>query len=69
VPAARSESPYEAVGSSGGARVGYANPVDAFIGHGGCDDHEWINKIVIGPAETATSTTETQPHSQPPASG
>ncbi|MFD7534014.1 SGNH/GDSL hydrolase family protein [Streptomyces sp. NPDC059819] len=29
--------------------VEYANPVDAFVGHGGCDDPEWINKIVIGP--------------------
>jgi hypothetical protein len=30
-------------------KVDYANPVDAFVGHGGCDDPEWINKIVIGP--------------------
>ncbi|MFC9246570.1 hypothetical protein ACFT7S_22045 [Streptomyces sp. NPDC057136] len=26
-----------------------ANPVSAFVGHGGCDDPEWINKVVIGP--------------------
>jgi hypothetical protein len=30
-------------------KVEYANPVSAFVGHGGCDDPEWINKIVIGP--------------------
>ncbi|MDV5146380.1 SGNH/GDSL hydrolase family protein [Streptomyces sp. SBC-4] len=30
-------------------KIQYANPVDAFVGHGGCDDPEWINKIVIGP--------------------
>ncbi|MFE7358681.1 hypothetical protein ACFU8Q_37750 [Streptomyces sp. NPDC057543] len=30
-------------------KIEYANPVDAFVGHGGCDDPEWINKIVIGP--------------------
>ncbi|MFC5240572.1 SGNH/GDSL hydrolase family protein [Streptomyces atrovirens] len=30
-------------------RIQYADPVSAFVGHGGCDDPEWINKIVIGP--------------------
>ncbi|WP_328941766.1 hypothetical protein OG259_08960 [Streptomyces sp. NBC_00250] len=30
-------------------KIQYANPVDAFVGHGGCDEPEWINKIVIGP--------------------
>ncbi|MFE7409913.1 SGNH/GDSL hydrolase family protein [Streptomyces laurentii] len=35
--------------SSQKLRVQYANPVDAFVGHGGCDDPEWINKIVVGP--------------------
>ncbi|WNI22736.1 GDSL-type esterase/lipase family protein [Streptomyces sp. ITFR-16] len=30
-------------------KVEYANPVDAFVGHGGCDDPEWINKVVTGP--------------------
>ncbi|WP_282692808.1 SGNH/GDSL hydrolase family protein [Streptomyces sp. CC208A] len=30
-------------------KIQYANPVNAFVGHGGCDDPEWINKIVIGP--------------------
>jgi hypothetical protein len=30
-------------------KVDYANPVADFVGHGGCDDPEWINKIVIGP--------------------
>ncbi|WP_319685532.1 SGNH/GDSL hydrolase family protein [Streptomyces sp. ME19-01-6] len=32
-----------------GLRVSYANPVDPFVGHGGCDSEEWINKIVLGP--------------------
>jgi len=27
----------------------YANPVADFVGHAGCDDPEWINKIVTGP--------------------
>ncbi|MGJ5898374.1 GDSL-type esterase/lipase family protein [Streptomyces niveiscabiei] len=30
-------------------KVQYADPVGAFVGHSGCDDPEWINKIVIGP--------------------
>ncbi|MEV2255869.1 transglycosylase SLT domain-containing protein [Streptomyces sp. NPDC050147] len=30
-------------------KVEFADPVNAFVGHGGCDDPEWINKIVIGP--------------------
>ncbi|MFI6583016.1 hypothetical protein [Embleya sp. NPDC050493] len=30
-------------------KIAYANPVDAFVGHSGCDDPEWINKVVIGP--------------------
>lgn len=30
-------------------KVDYANPVDDFVGHSGCDDPEWINKIVTGP--------------------
>ncbi|MFC8360245.1 SGNH/GDSL hydrolase family protein [Streptomyces griseorubiginosus] len=30
-------------------KVQYANPVSSFVGHGGCDDPEWINKIVLGP--------------------
>ncbi|MEU5343583.1 MULTISPECIES: SGNH/GDSL hydrolase family protein [unclassified Streptomyces] len=30
-------------------KVDYADPVNAFVGHSGCDDPEWINKIVIGP--------------------
>ncbi|MFC8508527.1 hypothetical protein ACFU3J_24430 [Streptomyces sp. NPDC057411] len=30
-------------------KIQYANPVDAFVGHGGCDTPEWINKIVMGP--------------------
>ncbi|ALO09064.1 Tat pathway signal sequence domain protein [Streptomyces venezuelae] len=30
-------------------KIQYANPVGAFVGHGGCDNPEWINKIVIGP--------------------
>ncbi|MFF5619590.1 golvesin C-terminal-like domain-containing protein [[Kitasatospora] papulosa] len=34
---------------AGGMKIAYANPVDAFVGHAGCDDPEWINKIVIGP--------------------
>ncbi|MFJ6565875.1 SGNH/GDSL hydrolase family protein [Streptomyces sp. NPDC091292] len=34
---------------AGKLKVEYADPVDAFVGHGGCDDPEWINKIVIGP--------------------
>lgn len=29
--------------------MSYANPIDAFVGHGGCDSDEWINKIVLGP--------------------
>ncbi|MEU8676065.1 hypothetical protein [Streptomyces sp. NPDC048560] len=32
-----------------GVKIDYANPVSAFVGHGGCDDPEWINKVVIGP--------------------
>ncbi len=32
-----------------GMKVQYANPVDAFVGHGGCDNPEWINKFVAGP--------------------
>jgi hypothetical protein len=32
-----------------GIKVDFANPIPAFVGHGGCDDPEWINKIVIGP--------------------
>ncbi|MFE4591155.1 SGNH/GDSL hydrolase family protein [Streptomyces laurentii] len=28
--------------SSQKLRVQYANPVDAFVGHGGCDDPEWM---------------------------
>ncbi|SNX64658.1 hypothetical protein SAMN06272735_6486 [Streptomyces sp. TLI_55] len=32
-----------------GYDVSYANPVSAFVGHGGCDSDEWINKIVLGP--------------------
>jgi hypothetical protein len=32
-----------------GIKVDYANPIPAFVGHGGCDDPEWINKIVLGP--------------------
>lgn len=32
-----------------GLDVGYVNPVSAFVGHGGCDSDEWINKIVLGP--------------------
>lgn len=32
-----------------GWNIAYANPVQAFTGHGGCDDPEWINKIVVGP--------------------
>jgi hypothetical protein len=31
------------------AKIEYADPVSAFVGHSGCDDPEWINKIVIGP--------------------
>ncbi|MFI6625247.1 SGNH/GDSL hydrolase family protein [Streptomyces sp. NPDC050528] len=34
---------------AGGTDVSYASPVDAFVGHGGCDSDEWINKIVLGP--------------------
>lgn len=34
---------------SGGMKIAYANPVPAFVGHGGCDSDEWINKIVAGP--------------------
>ncbi|MEU9357878.1 hypothetical protein AB0D35_07150 [Streptomyces sp. NPDC048301] len=34
---------------AGGMKIAYADPVDAFVGHAGCDDPEWINKIVIGP--------------------
>ncbi|MEU2238291.1 SGNH/GDSL hydrolase family protein [Streptomyces sp. NPDC018338] len=30
-------------------KIQYADPVDTFVGHGGCDEPEWINKIVIGP--------------------
>ena len=29
--------------------MSYANPIDAFVEHGGCDSDEWINKIVLGP--------------------
>ncbi|MQY39836.1 hypothetical protein SRB17_78640 [Streptomyces sp. RB17] len=29
--------------------MAYANPVDACVGHGGCDTDEWINKVVLGP--------------------
>lgn len=32
-----------------GLKVSFADPVPAFVGHGGCDDPEWINKIVKGP--------------------
>ncbi|HWS37611.1 MAG TPA: SGNH/GDSL hydrolase family protein [Actinoplanes sp.] len=32
-----------------GAKVDFADPVPAFVGHGGCDNPEWINKIVEGP--------------------
>jgi hypothetical protein len=32
-----------------GIKVDFANPIPAFVGHGGCDDPEWINKIVLGP--------------------
>ncbi|MET9361599.1 SGNH/GDSL hydrolase family protein [Streptomyces sp. NPDC006632] len=32
-----------------GYNVTYANPIDWFVGHGGCDSEEWINKIVLGP--------------------
>ena len=34
---------------AGGMKIEYANPVDAFVGHSGCDDPEWINKVVVGP--------------------
>ncbi|MGW6318815.1 SGNH/GDSL hydrolase family protein [Streptomyces sp. NPDC055099] len=37
-------------------KVNYANPVNAFVGHGGCDDPEWINKIVIGFRVTPSPT-------------
>jgi hypothetical protein len=30
-------------------KVDVANPIPAFVGHGGCDSVEWINKIVVGP--------------------
>ncbi|MGY0063641.1 hypothetical protein ACWY4P_45270 [Streptomyces sp. LZ34] len=40
--------------------MSYANPIDAFVGHGGCDSDEWINKIVLGPNGTATSTKATR---------
>jgi hypothetical protein len=32
-----------------GVKIAYANPVPEFVGHGGCDSDEWINKIVTGP--------------------
>ncbi|MFD9574125.1 GDSL-type esterase/lipase family protein [Streptomyces sp. NPDC059982] len=32
-----------------GWNIAYANPVAAFGGHSGCDEPEWINKIVVGP--------------------
>jgi len=32
-----------------GIKVDFANPIPAFVGHGGCDNPEWINKIVLGP--------------------
>jgi hypothetical protein len=32
-----------------GWKVAYSNPVNAFVGHGGCDSPEWINKFVSGP--------------------
>lgn len=35
--------------NSAGMKVAYADPVSAFVGHGGCDSDEWINKIVAGP--------------------
>ncbi|WP_205624222.1 hypothetical protein [Amycolatopsis vancoresmycina] len=34
---------------SEGIKVDAADPIGAFVGHGGCDDPEWINKIVLGP--------------------
>ncbi len=39
----------DALRNGGLANVEYANPVNAFVGHGGCDTPEWINKVVIGP--------------------
>ncbi|GAA2315054.1 hypothetical protein GCM10010149_78440 [Nonomuraea roseoviolacea subsp. roseoviolacea] len=30
-------------------KVAYADPVPAFVGHGGCDTPEWVNKMVSGP--------------------
>lgn len=36
--------------ANSGLKIEYADPVNAFVGHGGCDDPEWINKIVVGPA-------------------
>jgi hypothetical protein len=29
---------------AGGMKIAYANPVVTFVGRGGCDDPEWINK-------------------------
>ena len=29
--------------------VDTADPINDFVGHSGCDDPEWINKIVVGP--------------------
>uniref|UniRef100_A0AAU2GRV6 SGNH/GDSL hydrolase family protein n=2 Tax=Streptomyces TaxID=1883 RepID=A0AAU2GRV6_9ACTN len=34
---------------AGGTHIAYADPVQSFVGHSGCDDPEWINKVVIGP--------------------
>ncbi len=36
-------------GSTSKLKIEYADPVSAFVGHGGCDADEWINKIVSGP--------------------
>jgi hypothetical protein len=35
--------------TAAGAGFHFADPVPAFVGHGGCDTEEWINKIVPGP--------------------
>lgn len=34
---------------SSSVKIAYADPIDKFVGHGGCDEPEWINKVVIGP--------------------
>ncbi|WHT19450.1 SGNH/GDSL hydrolase family protein [Crossiella sp. CA-258035] len=35
--------------SQDGIPIGFTSPVNEFVGHGACDDPEWINKFVLGP--------------------